>query len=73
MKKGGGGGRKLTPGGLGGSADDLSAQGLEDVNLLLAHLLREGDDAPVALDGGGEGQTNTGVAGGGLDDGVSGL
>ena len=35
---------------------------LENVDLLLAHLLGQRDNHPVALDGGGERKPNTGVA-----------
>jgi hypothetical protein len=56
------------PGSAGGCADNLSAESLEDGDLLAAHLLGEGDDGPVALDGADEGEANAGVAAGGLDE-----
>ena len=40
-------------------------------HLLVGHLLRQHDDAAVALDGGGEREADAGVARGRLDDGVA--
>ena len=37
-------------GGLCWGADNLSTEGTQDINLLLAHLLGHHNDAPVALD-----------------------
>ena len=57
----------------GGREDDLGAVGLEQRDLLLAHLIGHHEDALVALDAGGLRQARAGVAGGGLDDGAAGL
>ncbi len=61
------------PRGLGRRADDLGAEALQQVDLLGRHLLGQRDDAPVALDGGGQRQANACVAAGRLDERVSGL
>mmetsp|Transcript_37917 Transcript_37917/g.118859 ORF Transcript_37917/g.118859 Transcript_37917/m.118859 type:complete len:480 (-) Transcript_37917:314-1753(-) len=60
-------------GGLGGRADDLRAERLEHVHLLLAHLLRERDDHAVALDGRGEREADARVPARRLDERVAGL
>jgi hypothetical protein len=59
------------PGGFGGGADDLGAEGLEGDLLLAAHLLGHGDDHAVAADGGGHGEADAGVTAGGLDERVA--
>jgi len=61
------------PGSLGGGADNLSTKSLQDINLLLGHLLREGDDHLVTLKSSSEGHTDTSVTRGGLNEDVSGL
>ena len=48
-------------GGLSRRADNLSAERLEHVNLLLGHLLGQGDHHLVALHRSGQGQANTRV------------
>jgi hypothetical protein len=53
--------------------DDLRPQRLEDVDLFVAHLLRQADDAPVALDRRRERDADAGVAARRLDQGVAGL
>ena len=45
-------------GGGRGRAHDLSSEGAQDVDFLGAHLLRQDDDATVALHGSCQGQTN---------------
>ena len=58
----------------GGRRDhDLGAVGLEQADLLAAHLVRQDEDAAISLDRGGQGQTDAGVAGRGLDDRAAGL
>lgn len=47
------------PGSLGGGADNLSTKGLEDVNLLLGHLLGQSNDGAVTLDSGSQSKTDT--------------
>ena len=47
---------------------DLGAVGLEQADLLAAHLVGQDEDAAVALDRRRHGQADAGVAGGGLDD-----
>ena len=51
--------------------DDLGAVGLEQADLLGAHLVGQDEDAAVALDGGDHGQADAGVAGGRLNDGAA--
>ena len=53
----------------GGRRDhDLGAVGLEQADLLAAHLVGQDEDAAIALDRGRQGQADAGVAGRGLDD-----
>lgn len=47
------------PGSLGRGTDDLGTKGLEDINLLLGHLLGQSDDGAVALDSGSQSKTDT--------------
>lgn len=47
------------PGSLSGGTNDLSAQSLQDIDLLLGHLLGEGDDGAVTLDSGSQSKTDT--------------
>ncbi|MNS23716.1 hypothetical protein D3C72_555410 [compost metagenome] len=58
---------------VGGRDDDLGAVGLQEADLVLAHLVRHHEDAAVALHRGGHGQPDARVAAGGLDDGGAGL
>ena len=51
--------------------DDLGAVGLQQADLLAAHLVRQDEDAAIALDGGRHRQADAGVAGRGLDDGAA--
>jgi len=51
-----------------GADHDLRPVGPEQRDLLLAHLVRHDEDAPVALDRRGDRQAVAGVARGGLDD-----
>ena len=48
--------------------DDLGTVGLQEPDLLAAHLVGQHENAAVALDGGRHGQPDAGVAGGRLDD-----
>src|SRR5690606_12772584 len=52
--------------------DDLGAKRLEEPHLLLAHLVRDREDAAVALDRGGNGEPDAGVAAGPFDDDAAG-
>jgi hypothetical protein len=54
---------------VGGGDDDLRPERLERVLLLLRHLVRHGEDAPVALHRRRQRHAHPGVAGGVLDDG----
>jgi len=54
-------------------ADNLSAQTFQDIHLLLAHFFGQRDDHAIALERGGQGQTNARVATRGLNQGVAGL
>ena len=51
-----------------GREDEFGAVGLEDLAPLDAHRLGHGENESVALDRGDEGQADSGVAAGGLDD-----
>mmetsp|Transcript_28925 Transcript_28925/g.54158 ORF Transcript_28925/g.54158 Transcript_28925/m.54158 type:complete len:240 (-) Transcript_28925:365-1084(-) len=48
--------------GLRGRADDLCAESLQNVHLLLTHLLGKGDDHTVPLDSRGKGKADAGVS-----------
>ena len=58
---------------LGGGADDFSSEGFHDENLLVGHLLRKDNDAPVALYRASKGKADPSVAGRGLYDAISGF
>lgn len=47
------------PGSFGGGADNLGTKGLEDINLLLGHLLGQSNDGAVTLDSGSQSKTDT--------------
>jgi hypothetical protein len=58
---------------VGRADDDLAAVGLEERHLFLRDLVRRRADHPVPLQDRGHGQTDAGVARGGLDDRAPGL
>ncbi len=58
---------------VGGTDVDFSAECLERVDFLGAHLVGDGEDAPIALERGCHGKTHTGVARGILDHHAAGL
>jgi hypothetical protein len=58
---------------IGCGDNHLGAIGLEQCDLVFAHLVGQDHDHAVALDCGRDGETDAGVAGRGLDDGAAGL
>lgn len=47
------------PGSLSGGTNNLSAQSLQNIDLLLRHLLGKGNDGAVTLDSGSQSKTDT--------------
>lgn len=47
------------PGSLGGGANNLGTQSLQNIDLLLRHLLGKGNDGAVTLDSGSQSKTDT--------------
>jgi hypothetical protein len=64
---------RAVPGGASGCTDDLSTQCLQNRDLLRAHLLGQSDNGLVTLDSGHKCETDTSVAGSGLNESVAGL